>query len=401
MNTIAVMDMPDIGKGRFYLLCGDQKLFPDEGYPLSNENLSHVHLQWFASEDEGRTEDPTEQRIRKAREEGRVAKSSELTTAVGMLLSVVLLGIFGSYLFNRFAEMMRYFFSQVATPGDVQADSRIYPAFLRYFIQMTAPVMGVAFVAAVAGNVVQTGFLFTTKPIVPDFKRIRPSFGRWISRSFGWPEGVFNLGKTLVKTAIIGVVSFFIIRFEIFKLVTLMNAGLYEGVVFVSWIAFRLLVVSAVLLLVFSLFDYIFQRRQFMESLKMTKHEVKEEFKQTEGDPQIRARIRKRMREILASNPMETVPKADVVVTNPTHFAVALQWERSSMEAPSVTAKGADEAAFRIRKIAGDNDVPIVENKPLARALYDNVEIGDMVPRRYWEVVSRVLAEVYRLKGVL
>jgi flagellar biosynthetic protein FlhB len=173
----------------------------------------------------------------------------------------------------------------------------------------------------------------------------------------------------------------------------------YSGVLVICQIALRIVLEAAIALLVFSFFDYLFQRRQHMESLKMSKQEVKEERKLYEGDPLTKSRLRERMREIMRRSMLKAVPKADVVITNPTHYAVALEYERAVMSAPTVTAKGADLIAAKIREIAADNDVPIVENKPLAQALYKEVEIGDAIPEKYYEVISTVLAEVYRLAG--
>jgi flagellar biosynthetic protein FlhB len=159
----------------------------------------------------------------------------------------------------------------------------------------------------------------------------------------------------------------------------------------------QLLIISALLLLALSIPDMLFQRWQYRESLKMTKQEVKEERKMYEGDPLIKSRLRQRMRELMTRNMVANVPKADVVVTNPTHFAVALEWNQDTMQAPMVTAKGADEVAFRIRKIAADNGVPLVENRPLARALFAETEIGDTVPDIYWEAIAKVLAHVNKI----
>jgi flagellar biosynthetic protein FlhB len=159
------------------------------------------------------------------------------------------------------------------------------------------------------------------------------------------------------------------------------------------------MVEAAIAMIIMSLPDYLFQRYQHRESLKMTKQEVKEERKTTEGDPQIRGRLRERMRDLLGQNQLQNVPEADVVVTNPTHYAIALQWDQERMVAPMVTAKGQDNIAQRIREVAKENNVPIMENKPLARALYSEVEIGDTIPERYYEVMAIILAEVYRMSG--
>jgi flagellar biosynthetic protein FlhB len=186
---------------------------------------------------------------------------------------------------------------------------------------------------------------------------------------------------------------------EFDQLMTLGIRPYRDAFIAVAGIAFRIMVEAAIAMIIMSLPDYLFQRYQHRESLKMTKQEVKEERKTTEGDPQIRGRLRERMRDLLGQNQLQNVPEADVVVTNPTHYAIALQWDQERMVAPMVTAKGQDNIAQRIREVAKENNVPIMENKPLARALYSEVEIGDTIPERYYEVMAIILAEVYRMSG--
>jgi flagellar biosynthetic protein FlhB len=157
----------------------------------------------------------------------------------------------------------------------------------------------------------------------------------------------------------------------------------------------RLVIEVAAALIALAIPDYLFQRRQYMESLKMSKEEVKEERKMQEGDPLVKSRLRERMRELLLRNMAVNVPKADVVITNPTHYAIALEWDREKMPAPTVTAKGVDEVAQRIKRIAVENGVPLVENRPLARALYTDVEIGDSIPDKYYQAIAAVLAHIY------
>ena len=244
---------------------------------------------------------------------------------------------------------------------------------------------------------VQVGPLFTTKPLVPDFSKIVPRFGRYFQKTLFSMEGLFNFFKSILKMAIIGIVAYALIRSRINELARLQTANLWLGFTTVAGLAARLLIITALLLLVLSIPDMLFQRWQFRESLKMTREEVKEERKMYEGDPHIRARIQRRMREFMGRNMAVNVAKADVVITNPTHFAVALEYDEYTMPAPLLTAKGADELAFRIRNIAGDNDVPLIENKPLARALYAEVEVGQNVPAVYYEAVALILARVRQL----
>lgn len=357
-----------------------------------------IHLQWFAAEDEGRTEEPTEHKIRKAREEGKVAKSADLSSSVVLLFSVLALALLGPYILQTTKEMMQFFLGRSAQM-DITEDLRLYRHFLNYFARLTLPIAGVAFVAAILGNVVQVGFLFTIKPITPDLQKIVPKFGKFIQRAVFSTEALFNLAKSIMKVAIIGTIAYLNIRQRSGELINLLHSSFLNAVSVITATAFRILVEAAIILLVLSIIDYAFQRRQHRESLKMTKQEVREERKTYEGDPLVRSRLRERMRELLSRTMIQNVPQADVVITNPTHFAVALEYRSESMVAPSVTAKGQDNIAFRIREVAMENDVPVVENKPLARALFSEVEIGDSIPEKYYQAVATVLSHVYKISG--
>jgi len=354
-----------------------------------------VHLQWFAAEDEGRTEDPTERKIRKAREEGKVAKSGDITSALVMLCGLLALFAFSGSIVQIIADMMRYFITAaVSDTGNVFVG---FNTAGNYLFRLIVPVMMVCFLAAFLGNVVQVGFVFSTKPITPDFSKISLNFSRWIQKAFLSTEALFNFFKSVTKIAIIVLLAYVSIRNEIPRLVNATKLPPLDAMSLVGGIAIRMMLGAAILMLAFAVPDYFFQRKQHRDSLKMSKHEIKEEFKETEGDPLIKSRLRQRMQEVLALSMARQVPEADVVITNPTHFAVALKWDSQTMHAPTVIAKGQDNFAMRIREIAENSDIPLVENRPLAKALYDNVELGSEIPEEYWEVVSVVLAEVYRL----
>jgi len=368
---------------------------PDALYLPVSPSFPAIDLQWFAAEDEGRTEDPTEFKIRKAREEGRIAKSQELNGAIVLLLPVLSLIAFAPWMLKTFTEMLRFYLTRSTTTE--LTDPVLVTAFFHYFVKLALPVTLTAMVAGVASNILQNGgFIFSMKPITPQFSKVVPNFGKFFSRIFS-AEGLFNLAKSLVKVAVVAAVAYVSIRNQIPKLVTMLDAGLWSAVSFIASMTARLLLTASFLFLVISIPDYIFQRRQFMESLKMSKQEVKEEYKQMEGDPLVKSRLRQRMQELLSQNMAVNVPKADVIITNPTHFAVAIQWDRATMRAPMVTAKGADQLAFRIREIAKENRVPLVENRPLARALYAEVDIGDMIPDEYYQALAIILAKVYAL----
>ena len=359
--------------------------------------FSHMHLQWFAPEDEGRTEEPTARKIRKAREEGKVAKSSDITAAIVMIVSLLTLYFAASLFMHTISDMLRELISM--SPSRVLGISNLFPLLLRYLFVLGSPVLLVCFVAAIFGNVIQVGFLFSIKSVTPDFNRISPDFLRWAKRSFFSPEAFFNLFKSVVKILIIASLAYVNLRIELARIISTVKLTPLYGLNLIFSIAIRLMLQTSVLLLILAIPDYFFQRWQYRQSLKMSRKELREEFRETEGDPLIRNRLRQRMQEVLSSSMARQVPEADVVITNPTHFAVALKWDESRMQAPVVTAKGQDEMALQIKEIAKKSDVPTVENRPLARALYDNVELGDEVPGEYWEVISMILAEVYKLNG--
>ncbi len=358
--------------------------------------LETVHLQWFSAEEEGRTEDATEHKIRKSREEGKVARSQDVSAAVVLIFASVALALLAPSILRGSLEMTDYFIRN-STELDITRDDFIVPVFFHYFVRLTLPIGVVCFIAAVLGNLMQVGFLFTTKPIEPDPKKIAPDFVKFIKKSFLSMEALFNLAKSTGKVAIVALMAGLNILSDIHRILNLVNSSFIDGFQLIAWIAFRILIQTSIIFLVLSLFDYLFQRKQHRESIKMTKQEVKEERKTYEGDPFVKSRLKQRMRELMQRTMIQNVPTADVVITNPTHFAVAMEYKRDSMQAPVVVAKGQDALAQRIRSVAGENGIPIIENKPLARALYAEVEVGDAIPEKFYQAVVTVLKEVYRL----
>jgi len=357
-----------------------------------------VPLLWFAAEDEGRTEDPTEYKIRKAREDGKVAKSQELVSSIVLLFAIVTIGMLASDFMDNAVAMLKYFFGNAAVI-DITTDRSVTVIFLRYFIKLALPVLVVTCIAAILANLVQVGFFFTTKPITPDFNRIVPNFAKFFQRALLSPEAFFNLAKSIIKILIIGVIAFLNINVELKKIINYVRLPFLTSFGSIASLTFRIIVQASIALLVLSIADFFFQRRQHLESLKMSKQEIKEERRMYEGDPLVKSRLRQRMQELLMRNMLKEVPKADVVITNPTHYAVALQWNRATMVSPIVVAKGVDHMAYKIKDVAQENSVPVVENKPLARALYAEVEIGDAIPEKFYEVIALVLAGVYKLTG--
>lgn len=366
---------------------------------LESQTELIIDLQWFASaEEEGRTEEPSEHKLRKAREEGRVAKSTEVNGALVLLLPVIAIIILAPWIFNSCVEIIKFYFDRCVSAE--LTDSALVAAFYNYFIKLVLPIGLTAMVAGVIGNIVQTkGFLFSTKPIEPKFSKILPKFGQYLKKTIFSMEGAFNVFKSLFKVVILFVASYIIISSDLETLLSMMDVSLWSGICYIAKMAAKILLVAAVVFLGVAIPDYFVQKKQFMESMKMTKQEVKQEYKDMEGDPLVKSRLRQQMRNLLYQNLPKAVSEADVVITNPTHYAVAVKYDKDVMQAPIVNAKGADEIAMRIKSLAKENNVEIVENKLLARELYTKVEIGDIIPEEYLQAMAIILAKVYKLKG--
>ncbi len=357
-----------------------------------------IGLQWFAAEDEGRTEDPTEHKIRKAREEGRVAKSQDLNAAMVVLLPAITLLIMGPYIFGTLVQLITFFFERCTT--ETVFNGAWFRIFIITFFKTVFPITAVALLSGVLGNIIQNrGFLFTTKTIKPDFKKIAPNFVKFFKKALFSAEGLFNLAKSLFKLVIIGFIGYIVISSNITTMISMLQTSFADAVFYIAKTAAKILISGAVTLVILSIPDYFFQRKQFKESLKMSKTEITDEYKELEGDPMVKAQINRQMQALLQQTGVRNVPDADVVITNPTHYAVALQWKPNEMPAPMVIAKGEDAVARNIKKIAKENDIPQMENVPLARALYANVELGQLVPNEYYQSLSIIFMKVYSMKG--
>lgn len=358
-----------------------------------------IDLQWFAkAEDEGRTEEASEHKIRKAREEGRVAKSQELNSGLVLLFPIIALIICAPWVYTNCIKVIKFYFDRCVEAEF--SDKNLAIAFFIYFLKMMLPVALTAIIAGITGNIIQNkGFMFSTKPLEPKFSKILPKFGEYFRKTLFSFEGLFNVAKSIIKVAIIVITAYLLIKNNLKTLMSLMNVGLWQGFSYVAGMSAKLLVIAAVVFIIIAIPDYLVQRYQFMESLKMTKQEVKEEFKELEGDPLVKSRLRQRMHEMMQQSMPKLVAEADVVITNPTHFACAVKFDKTKMPGPMLTAKGADALAQRMKEIARSNDVPIVENRPLARALYKEVEIGDIIPEEYYEALAKILAHVYNMNS--
>jgi flagellar biosynthetic protein FlhB len=342
-----------------------------------------------------KTEDATPRRRQEARKKGQTVKSAELNSAFNLLVMTTLFLAIGQLIFGYLGNMTVRFLgmnSSFLTAGNM--DALVLMALGDFFVLMS-PIFLTAILAGLAVNYLQVGFLFTTEPLNPQLNRLNPAegFKKILSK-----RALFELVKSLLKISLVGLVAFLFVRG---KLETLLLT-LYQDVNGVwqtlSSLALSLSLRIAVVFLSLSVLDYIYQRYEHNQNLKMSKQEVKEEFKQMEGDPQLKARLRERQRKMAMQRMMQDVPSATVVITNPTELAVALRYRDGADQAPAVVAKGAALIAKRIRDLAGEHDVPIIENKPVARMLYDQVEVGREIPVDLYQAVAEILAIVYRIK---
>jgi flagellar biosynthetic protein FlhB len=348
-----------------------------------------------ASEQE-RTESATPRRREKAREEGQVVRSREVVSTSLFLGNLLFFSFAGVSLYRQMVQLTR---SALSGLGDMEMSlDGVYALFVGYLnrtAMMLLPLFLTLFVLALVANLLQTGGLFSAKALEPKLSRLNPWEG--FRRMFSM-QSVNELFKSLVKIGIVGYIAYATIAADMVHVVPLSQQAVEDIVRFFGRSTLRIGTHVSYALIAMAILDYAFQRWQYEKSLRMTVQEVKEERKEAEGDPQIKARIRSIMREMARKRMMEEVPKADVVVTNPTHVAVALRYRRKEMPAPKVVAKGAGYVAERIKAVAQEHDVPLVENQAVARSLFKNVEIGDHIPETLYKAVAGILAYVYRIK---
>lgn len=356
----------------------------------------YMNLQLFAESE--KTEKPTPKKRREARREGQVLQSKEVTSAFILIVAVIGIKVLGNYIINNFMDFINEIYTYIANVDEFYYQSNLKINFFKILIScisIAGPIIAITTLAALIISYLQVGFLFTTKPLVIKFNRLNPveGFKRLFSK-----RALVELIKSILKIAFIGYVAYSFITKNFDRIIDLPfyePKGILLNFGSIAYdFAIRILGVSIGIAFI----DYFFQWRLHEKSLMMTKQEIKEEYKQTEGDPLIKSKIREKQRQISMRRMMQEVPKADVIITNPTHFAVAIKYDKDLYNAPYVVAKGADLVAENIKKVAKENSVPIVENKSLARMLYNTLEIGDLIPEELYEAIAEILAYVYTLK---
>lgn len=349
-------------------------------------------LQRFAGE---KTERATPKRRQEARREGNIPKSPDLTSAVGLVAVLVALRAFGPQIWQSWISMLQDGFGQMSAPLTQHSVMGLFGQYTWLCVRVLGPLLGVAMLIGGMTAFAQVGPNFVTKGLIPDFERINPFSG--LKRLFT-VRSLVDLLKSSLKLAVIGTLTYIAAHGIAQKLPALMTTNVSAMVPVVGQVVFQLALEVSVMFLVLAFLDFLFQRWEFERSIRMSKEEIKQEHKNAEGDPQIKSNIRQRGRALALRRMMQEVPKADVIVTNPTHFAVALQYDAARMAAPTVLAKGADDVARRIREVAQEHGIPLVENRPLAQTLYKTVELGAVVPAELFQAVAEVLAYVYGLK---
>lgn len=343
-----------------------------------------------------RSESATPRRRDEVRRRGQTARSAEVNAVGALLLGTLFIRSWGFNLVDALGATMRGSLQNLSQP-DLTSET-VFVALSSFALEMAkmlGPIFAVMIAIGVISNVAQVGFLLTLHPLKPDFSRVNPFEGA--KRLFS-PRSLVELGKSLVKLAVVGYVVWRVLQDRMYQILLLPTLPWQGGVSTVIGMVFDLLIWSGSVLFALALLDYGYQRFSFERSIRMSREEIREEFKQTEGNPVIKQRVRQLQRAVAQRRMMQAVPKADVVITNPTHFAVALQYDAKTMRAPRVVAKGQDLLAQQIKKIAAEHGVPTMENPPMARALYKACEIGQEIPGDMYAAVAELLAFVYRIR---
>lgn len=349
------------------------------------------------ADDQGeKTEEPTEHKLQEARKKGQVFKSMEIVSSIQFAAMAMVLAWAGAWGIRGLVSFTRDIYNTIPNLSFHYDD--VWGLFLRcltLYAKMILPLLCVAFITALLLNVMQVKIMFSAQPLSPSFQKINPleGFKRMFSK-----KSVVELLKQLLKLTIIGYVSYKIVRGSIGMMMNFPLWDIHSVLKFAVGLMFKIIWFVSACYLILSIMDFLIQKKLFMAQMRMSIQELKDEFKDTEGDPHVKARLRQMQRQMVEQAMMQQVPNASAVVTNPTHLAVALKYEQGKSEAPVVVAKGERLVAQRIKEIAEENEVPVIENVGLARALFEACKVGQMIPGDLYKAVAEVLAFVYKLK---
>ncbi|MGD9677131.1 MAG: flagellar biosynthesis protein FlhB [Vulcanibacillus sp.] len=355
-----------------------------------------MNLQYFAGE---KTEKATSKKKKESRDKGQVAKTNELPSGLIFLLVFLSFFILGPFLAGRIISLYKKILNEYIL-WDITVES-IRPLFIEIIYDITwimIPIFIIVLVGALVGNLIQVGFLFTGEPLKFNLEKINPIAG---AKKIFSTRALVELTKSILKIVIISYLVISILVDERKTLFSLYYFDIYQILTYIGKLVVELGLKCSILLIILAFFDYLYQKYDHEKKLRMSKQDIKDEYKKSDGDPLIKGKIKQKQRQMAMSRMMQSIPDADVIITNPSHFAVAITYKPDEMSAPKVVAKGMDNIAIKIKEIALKNDISTVENIWLARSLYHQVEIGDSVPSDLYHAVAETLAYVYKIKGLI
>ena len=346
-----------------------------------------------------KTEKATPKRRADARAKGQVAQSKEISSAMILMVSLGFFYFAGAWLFWNLSDLISRFYQNIDAflIYDVNSAREFSQVVMKQLLLILVPFLLPITIAGLVANILQVGFEVHTEAMELKFSKLNPITGM---KRFVSLKSLVELCKSILKIIFIGTIAYLLVKSDMKGFPDLIHQEVGQILIFISKVSLKIAFYVCLALIVMAALDFIYQRWQFEEDLKMTKQEVRDEQKQTYGDPKVKSKIRSMQLEMARQRMMEAVPEADVVITNPTHLAIALKFDADKMAAPQVLAKGAGHVAQRIKEIAREHQIPLVEDKPLAQALYKLVELGDYIPAELYRAVAEVLAYVYRLKGM-
>lgn len=352
-----------------------------------------LDLQYFAGE---KTEKATPKKREDEREKGKVAKSQDINTAILLLCCFIILAAFGTFMKDGMTAVYRQAFTEyIHWEVTIESVLAIFTEVVLQVAKTLAPIMLVAIIAGVGANLMQVGVLFTTEPLKFDLKKIDPISGA--KRIFSI-RALVELLKSLLKIVFIGVITFTVIWLNKDEMLMLSQKSVESALGFFGQVTIIMGISATIALLFLAVFDYAYQKYDYEKNLRMSKQDIKDEHKNVEGDPLIKSKLKEKQRQMAMQRMMSDVPTADVIITNPTHYSIAIKYDEEAASAPYVVAKGVDQVAFKIREIGKAHDIMIIENKQLARNLYDVADIGQLIPEQFYQAVAEVLAYVYKIE---
>ena len=389
MHISALHSKPSPHKSNYELGMRNEELTSSQFLVPSSSFV--FDLQRFDGE---KTEEPTSKKREDARKKGQVARSQELNTAFVLLIGFLIIRILWEYIYGNIAEYTIYLYSHIPQTTSAESITEIFIGIMILLAKTVMPIMFSILIVGLGINIFQVGLMISTEKLEPKLENLNPinGFGRIFSK-----RSLVELAKSIFKIIVIGYFLYLYLKDQIPLVPQFIFFDLPHSLATAADVIFVMAFQVVGVIMLMAMADYAYQRWQTTQDLMMSKQEVKDEFKQTEGDPQIKSKIKQKQRQMAMQRMMSEVPKADVIITNPTHLAVAITYKKG-MIAPLVIAKGQDLVAEKIKEIAREHHIIIVENKPVARALYEAVEVGGMVPAELYQAVAEILAYVYRIK---